>query len=52
MFQMARRGPEFTGSRGCANGNSMATMNVPAAFGRWNMAEMAAALTILLSSGS
>lgn len=51
MFVMKRAGAEYLGTRGCGTGMQIASMGFPASFGKWSMPEMAAALTVLLSSG-
>jgi hypothetical protein len=51
MYQMQRQGAEFAGTRGCGRGMSYASLSFPSSFGKWSMAEMAAALSILLSGG-
>jgi hypothetical protein len=51
MFQMARRGAEYTGARGCGRSKEEAQIIFPASFGAWSVPEMGAALAILLTSG-
>jgi hypothetical protein len=52
MFQMARQGPQYFGTRGCGSGAEGSSMSFPASFGAWSLSEMGPVLAILLSSGS
>jgi hypothetical protein len=51
-YQMARRGLEYVGTRGCGSGASISSVVFPASFGKWSLPELGSALAILLSSGS
>jgi hypothetical protein len=51
MFQMARQGGEYFGTRGCGTGKASAYLSFPAAFGAWSLSELGAALAILFTSG-
>jgi hypothetical protein len=52
MFQMARQGAEYSGTRGCRASADAASLGIPASFGLWSLPELGTALSILLSSGS
>jgi hypothetical protein len=51
MFQMARQGTQYVGTRGCGAQKDAVELTFPASFGAWSQSELGAALVILLTSG-
>jgi hypothetical protein len=52
MFQMSRNGNLYNGTRGCRSGSEPANLKLPDSFKTWSVAELSAAMVVLLSAGA